>query len=517
VTLPRGPVAKLLGTPSAWSRRSVWGPAVLGLAGIVAIVVSACLPGSPFSLQRPDAWFFGVPTSPGPVRPGPALRVLELAGGFGGLVVLARSWLALLRAARTPQVPVKVLARVFGAWMVPLLVAPPLFSTYVYSYAAQGEMVSWHISPYLYGPSVLGVTPFATLSHGVWSSTASPYGPLFLGLAGGLVRLAGHQVLRSLILFRLLTVAGVVLAAACVPSLARRHGCPPGPAFVLGAMNPLILLFVVGSAHNDGLLLGLVTAGVLLASHRRWLPAILLCTLAAAVKAPGLLPLGYVVWSWLHQAPGRWAALRRGALAVATVGGTFLVLDRLTGLGWGWLRNLGAPGEVFSWTTPVDLGATAVHSAVGWVGIDASTGHVVSAMHVVGLVAAAAVATALWWRSRALDLTAIGASLVVFALLGPTAQPWYLTWGLPLLAAGAGRRWQAWLAWGPIVVVFVDLLDANTLIEQLRHVGPIGSLLVLAIVLSLAGFRPRPSSPRGTVVQPSAPTALATASALVTA
>ena len=45
---------------------------------------------------------------------------------------------------------------VFALWIVPLLIIAPLFSRDVYSYVAQGEMMSHHISPYHYGPGVLG-------------------------------------------------------------------------------------------------------------------------------------------------------------------------------------------------------------------------------------------------------------------------------------------------------------------------------------------------------------------------
>jgi hypothetical protein len=497
--------------PTGIRAPATWGPTVMGLTGMLSIVVSACLPGSPFSLQQPGAWFFGVPADQAPVHVSVALRVLEFAGGFGGLTLLARAWFSLWKASRSwPEVTPATLAKVMAVWIAPLVAAPPLLSRDVYSYAAQGEMMSRHISPYLYGPVVLGDTPFQTLSHGVWSNTASPYGPLFLGLAGGLVRLAHHQVAPSLLLFRLISVAGVIAAAACVPPLARHCGRPAAPAFVLGPMNPLILLFVVGGVHNEGLLLGLTAFGVLLAVRRRWTLALVLCTLAAAVKAPALLPVGYIAWAWCRESAGFWVGARRAAATVLTVVGTFALLNHLTGLGWGWLRDVGAPAQVFSWTTPVDLGAVGAHSVAAWIGIGFAMGSVTAALHTLGLVAATFIALAIWWRSRrCLNVGAIGVSLAIIALLGPTVQVWYLTWGLVFLAAAATSRWQVRIARSSIVLTFVYFLNVDALVEGFRETGFAGALLVLAVCLLAlcAGRASRPTdlggaTPSLTVARP---------------
>ena len=75
------------------------------------------------------------------------------ACGFAGLVLLSRAWLAISRQiAAEPEPTTRPLACILALWSGPLLVAPPMFSNDIYSYAAQGELVSHHINPYLYGP-----------------------------------------------------------------------------------------------------------------------------------------------------------------------------------------------------------------------------------------------------------------------------------------------------------------------------------------------------------------------------
>src|SRR6202012_3059269 len=142
-------------------------------------------------------------------------------------------------------------------WIVPLLVVAPLFSRDVFSYAAQGEMMSHHINPYRYGPGTLGSGQFNSGVDPLWANTPAPYGPLFLMLAGWSASLTFHHALFTILLLRLQSVAGIALIAYCIPKLARSFGRDPAPAFVLAVLNPLTLLALVAGAPNDPLTLGL--------------------------------------------------------------------------------------------------------------------------------------------------------------------------------------------------------------------------------------------------------------------
>ena len=197
--------------------------ALAGVLGTTLVSVAASLPGAPFALKVPGAWFFGTPSLSqfaGVDQASGFTLLVELVCGFTGIVLLCRAWVEIARrVAQEPGQNPAILGRVLALWSLPLLVAPPVFSNDIYSYAAQGEMVSHHISPYLYGPGVLGATPFASVAQGIWINTPSPYGPLFSALEGGAVRLSGHGVLLSIVLLRLLAVVGVALMAVCLPSL----------------------------------------------------------------------------------------------------------------------------------------------------------------------------------------------------------------------------------------------------------------------------------------------------------
>ena len=143
------------GDPEDWSflRR----PALLGFLAIVFICVGASLPSSPFKQEVAGTWFFGEAD-----WPSTTLMLPGVVAVYGGMILLVRVWYGLFQTLRArPGVPLRSLAYMLGLWILPLLVVAPLFSKDVFSYAAQGEMMSRHINPYHYGPGTLGSGPYA--------------------------------------------------------------------------------------------------------------------------------------------------------------------------------------------------------------------------------------------------------------------------------------------------------------------------------------------------------------------
>ncbi len=194
-------------------------PALLGFVAILAVAIGASMPSSPFKLEMPGVWFFGVPSTAAPSRWG---VYFSLAAVYGGLLLFMRVWWGMLRLYRSRRgVPVRTMLGVFTLWSLPILVIAPLFSRDAYSYAAQGEMVSHHMNPYLYGPFELGNNAYTAPVDPLWGNSPAPYGPMFLQLDGFFARITFHNELATIVLLRLLALVGVLLIAACVPRLAR--------------------------------------------------------------------------------------------------------------------------------------------------------------------------------------------------------------------------------------------------------------------------------------------------------
>ena len=469
------------GDPDDWSflRR----PAILGFVAVLSICLGASLPSSPFKLEVGGTWFFGTPN-----WPSTTLMLPGVVAVYGGMILFVRVWFGLYQTLRLrPGVPIRQLSYMLALWMVPLLVVAPLFSRDVFSYAAQGEMMSHHINPYHYGPGTLGSGAYVSGVDPLWANTPAPYGPLFLMLAGWSASLSLHHALVTVVLLRLQSIAGVALIAYCVPKLARSFGRDPGPAFVLAVLNPLTLLTLVGGAHNDAIMVGLLLAGVTAARAQHPVWGVVLCALAAAIKVPAAIGIVYVAWDWAGPfADWRRRArtiVRAGLVTVAVMGSLSLV----SGLGWGWIANLGTPGTVRSWMAPATAVGLLISGTAHVVGIGVGLGGVLTLTRAIGLISAAGIAVyCLRHRERLGLLGALGITMMAFVLLGPVVQPWYLTWGIIVVAPIAtGRMLYAVLGLST-VAPFIGLTGGTELLNELVHTDPIAMVLAVMVLWAVA-------------------------------
>ncbi|ATW49731.1 DUF2029 domain-containing protein [Streptomyces peucetius subsp. caesius ATCC 27952] len=429
----------------------------------------------------------GVSAGALPVRemlaPGSGRAALGLVGAYFGLVVLIAAWALVGRAVRGPRPPGRrELLMTLVLWAAPLVVAPPLFSRDVYSYLAQGAMVDAQLDVYAHGPSHLG-GPLTAEVAPLWRDTPAPYGPVFLALAAAVAHspdlsaFSAEQITTGVLGMRLVALLGVAAMALCLPRLARYCGTDPSMALWLGALNPLVLLHLVSGAHNDAVMLGLLGIGLVAALGGRPVVAVTLITLAALVKAPAALGLVAVVVLWARQATSarapRMSVVRRagppwaprmfvvrragepqstrvlrlssgfavlGVLAVCAA--TTAVTTAVVGTGYGWLTALDTPVSPENWSLTSTLGRMtgALLSGAGDT-LAAGARFAAPAWHLLGL-AATAVAVLLAWRRHHVlrPVHALGLSLTAVALLGPAIRPWYVLWGLFLIAAaGPGR------------------------------------------------------------------------------
>ncbi|MGD0081601.1 MAG: polyprenol phosphomannose-dependent alpha 1,6 mannosyltransferase MptB [Acidimicrobiales bacterium] len=480
----------------------MWPSALAGAVGSLLVLWGASQPTSPFTLNHAT-----LSTLPGPLQSGVRTWYFgtEAVGGHGdvlvgvvavyaGMFLMIKGWMGLIRVTRLhPGTPVRHFVPLFIVWMLPLLVVAPLFSHDAYSYAAQGEEITRHINPYIYSPAVLGVggNPWASGVDTLWGSTTSPYGPVFLWLAGAVVGGVNHNYLASVAGFRLLAVAGVVLLAVYAPRLARSYGHDPARAFVLAALSPLVLLHLVAGEHNDALMIGLLVAGLALARERHPIIGIILCSLAGLVKVPGLVGVVYVAWDWSGGGTpvrGRLkltaAGLAISGITLAVVTEAIVLMTRAVGSGWGWVSALWNPSSVNSWMDPATGLGTLLGKVVNGVGLGMHVATIVSVSRALGLLGAAAIGLWLLLRADGVgSLRGVGLTLLAFAALGPVVQPWYLVWGLVVLAPIAAGLTRSAIVAVSAVFSFLGLPGGRMLLRDLGRASP---LLIAAAVAALA-------------------------------
>lgn len=464
----------------------LWQPAVLGFLAMCLLFAGGSFPNSPLKLDMAGTWFFGEPARAISTSPTQVTLLLSVVLGYGGLLLLMRVWLRLVEILKLhPGAPLRSLWWIFAMWAAPMLVAPPMFSRDVFSYAAQGEMTSYHLSPYLLGPFSLGSSPFVNPVDPLWVNAPAPYGPFFLTLDGTIDRLAQHNQLATVIGLRLLEVVAVVALGLGVSALARNLRRDPGEAFALSALNPIVLITLVDGAHNDALMTALLVWGVVLALRRHLVWGVVVCSCAAAVKAPAALGLVFIAWTWLGSRASVRERLRPIGQSLGVTALVFALWTWLAGFGWGWVANLTSNGAVRSWDAPM----TALGLAL------ADTGHVLG-LHSLSVTTTLTVTRALGF-ALALALTAwlllvdkhhswvrlLGLALIALVILGPVVQPWYFVWGIALLSASYVRRQHFWILLLSIVGPFAGLPGGRDLVTGLAH----SNVLLIATAIFILG------------------------------
>jgi hypothetical protein len=419
-------------------------------------------------------------------------RGIALPTWFAGTVVLTGAWLLLPRYLDGAGLRWLLVTGAF--WALPLLASLPLESRDVYAYACQGSLVTHGIDPYTHGAASLPC-PWLSDVPRIWRGTPSPYGPLWLAVAGGAA--STRNLVIAVGLFRLVAVAGMVLAGWAGHRLARALGADPVRAAWLALLSPLVLVHALSGAHNDALLAGLVVAAFAVAVGSPLRPPVralavgALFGLAVAVKASALVAVPFAVL--LVAAERRWwPVIRAGAVTGLGLAGAYGVLWALTGYGLGWVPALSNTTRLIIEATsiPTGLGSGAAH-VLRALGQPALAAHAVSGVRALGLVVLAAVLVGLWlWARRRTDpgpvVLAAGLALLASVVLAPVAFPWYALAGLAVLAyGGVEDPWRYRLALLVAPVGFLILPNGNGLTAVFK--GPAAALdaLLVAIVAVL--------------------------------
>jgi hypothetical protein len=450
----------------------------LGVVGAVGMVLAGTRIGS-----VPDPghslWWFALPSGGAPATS---------VAFYGATFLFVGAWVGLGRQAWRGGLAVGQAWVVLALWGLPFFLGPPLFSRDMYSYIGQGLLAHHGLDPYTAAPSALGPSPLLASIASVWRSTTSPYGPLFVLSSRGVVSVAGSSLTGQLLAFRALELLGVILVMVFLPRLARHLGTDPGLALWLGALSPLALFSFISSGHNDALLVGLLVAGVTLAVEGRLVGAFVLLALATTVKLPAAAAIVFVTVDQFRAPDGgrRWKVL---AQAAGITGAVVVAVTLADGFGFVWLgpTALHIPTELHVLFTPsVSLGVAVFHVARG-LGIPVARSPVVTVVQ--DAVALLAVAGVLWLLAtvRRHELVrSLGLALLLIVVGSPTVWPWYLMWGLVLLAATGAQRSRLLAAVAGLAMLAVGPSGSP------RLVGPayvVVSLVVVAAAVWLVRDR----------------------------
>jgi hypothetical protein len=316
-------------------------------------------------------------------------------------------------------------------------VAPVLLSHDVYSYLDYARLGVVHgLDPYVHPPLAARADP---VFHDVfWRETTSAYGPLFTLATYPLAWLPVGVAIAVLKAVAALSVLGLALV---VSRLAAWRGVEPLRAAAFVALNPLVLVHVVGGAHNDGLtmLLAMLAVAAILSARELAGGAALVAAIATKASAAFLAPFALLAtakagpmgrkrdYASRNRPIGR--LLLGVALAAVAIGGAAYFA-----FGWEWLSAVGLAEENQGQSSHLSIPSTVARLT----GLDPDAVRLVALVLFLTLF----FELMLWtWRGfdwvRAAGWAAAGLLLATAWLL-----PWYLVWLLPLAAIARDRSLQ---------------------------------------------------------------------------
>jgi alpha-1,6-mannosyltransferase len=425
-------------------------------------------------------------------------RVLANAVLYAGFALVVWAWVRLGRYILAGRIGTRPIVIAAGCWMAPLMISPPLFTRDVFSYLGQGAQLLYGLNPYSHGPAELEVLPDVVQNvHPLWQTTPAPYGPLFLFVSKEIVAFTGDDMILGVVLIRCVLLLGLAGMLYALPRLVRHLGGRLPIAMWLAIASPMTVIHLLGGPHNDLLMLGFLTIGVLCALERRHVVAVILVTVGMLIKPTAAVALPFIVWMWANHLPGdnlRWKFAKAvvpslGIFAVVFVGGTWFSLGAFN---LGWVTGLQAPTLVANWLNfPTGIGEI-VYSLVHIV-INVPSSPFVTGARVIAIAGLAVFAARQWWLSRHGDNEAVfrmAATLLAVAILFPPTLPWYLTWGFVIASAFPWRRRH--LAVVVAIAVFLVLVYYPTGEQAMYAWWFVAIVMAVSLYAAASLLRPDP-------------------------
>ncbi len=405
----------------ARARTLPWAPALAALFTLILVVCtgeivldgalghSHLIPKSPYGA----AWLRGIGEPLG-YRVF-LIALLAFSGAYAGLLIIvarARAFAFSKRAA------IWLLAALHAI----VFMGPILLSTDVFSYIAYARMGVEHgLNPYLHGPVSIANDPIFPYVGQDWRHVATAYGPLYTLLSYPLAPLGLRGAVWGMKLEALVAgVATLALTWRC----ARAREIDPVRATLIVGLNPLYLIYGLGGAHNDLIMLALMMAAVSLTLADRDLPAAASVIAASLVKATAAAMLPFMIVSRRRLAPVLGAV---GALGMGLVIGYAV-------FGVHGINVVAALNRDAAFVSS-DSFATEIAHLFGKPGVFPVDHDLLKAALVV-------ISLHLLWRTwRGYDwIAASGWTLLAISVTSTWLLAWYTLWPLPLAAIVRDRR-----------------------------------------------------------------------------
>jgi alpha-1,6-mannosyltransferase len=386
-----------------------------------------------------------------------------------GIGTVAATWLGTRDTLDIPSA---------GPWAGVILLAviavarAPIGSHDMWSYASYGRLLEhYHANPYHLGVAGFPGDPVFRLVGGTWKHTPSAYGPLLVGAAAMVSRLAHTNLVELRLGFQ---IPAAIAMLACVWIVARTTKRPA--VVVLVGLQPMVWISVVNGAHADVYVALAAVAAIALLRRDQVVGAAVVIGLAALIKISALFAVPVVIWVLIRR-----RRLDDARRFIAGVGACLAV------------ALLVAPS---SFTSAARATHGIISRASPWRLL--VNAHLVSsgAASMLGLVAGVVIVAEIARRNRdTTDLAgAVALSLATYAIVAGFTLPWYALWSMPV--AAMSRRRSVAVVTAIHGALLLAAYQSGTTSALGRVAGGLIStvlpLVTVAILLVLVARKPEP-------------------------
>ncbi len=330
---------------------------------------------------------------------------------FSAFFIYLAAMRTLNATSETAQNPVPLILVFALLFRFTLFLTEPSLSDDIFRYVWDGKILNAGINPYQFAPGAQELSPYRDELYGPINhkDIGTPYGPLMI-IVFAIAQQVAHSVYALKVPFILFDCMTILLLL----HMLKASGSPRYNV-LLYAWNPLVLMEVSGSGHNDPLAVFLLLGSLYFFQRdKAWLGTLGIC-IAFASKYFALLFLPAI---WMRMRKQAWIAVPLTLLLLFApfYSGMENHLDSLMNVGSRWRFN----DSIFS----------VLYALIGSLSIS-------KALIMILFIGVAIVVYRAQLAPLKSAMILIGAAL----LLTTTLQPWYLLWLVPFLCFYPNRAW----------------------------------------------------------------------------
>ncbi len=157
------------------------------------------------------------------------------------------------------------------------------FSYDFFNYIFDAKILThYHANPYLHKALDYPGDPMLSFMH--WTHRTYPYGPMWLVVTVPLSFIGFGYFLLTFYLFKLLMAASFIGSAFLIEKIAKRTGVDTLLAVVAFALNPLVLIECLVSAHNDIVMIFIGLFALLAFLEGKYVKSLFALIISVAIK-----------------------------------------------------------------------------------------------------------------------------------------------------------------------------------------------------------------------------------------